>query len=264
MANHGSNNVSILLQDSIPPETTIDSQPSDPTNSTAASFTFSANESSTFQCKLDAEIVFASCSSPKSYSDLGEGSHTFEVKAIDQAGNEDPTPASFTWTIDTTPPAAPQITDTDPDSPANDDEPEVKGTAAADADQIALYVDDPSCTDPPAATGSKAAFEGAGITVAVSADQTTQLRARALDQAGNPSPCSDPFAYTEDSTAPAAPQITDTDPDSPANDDEPEVKGTAAADADQIALYVDDPSCTDPPAATAPRPPSRGPGSRSP
>ena len=30
--------------------------------------------------------------------------YTFTVAAVDGVGNEDPTPASFTWTVDTTPP----------------------------------------------------------------------------------------------------------------------------------------------------------------
>jgi hypothetical protein len=42
-----------------------------------------------------------------SYGSLANGSHTFLVRAVDNSGNPDPTPASFTWTIDTT---APTIT----------------------------------------------------------------------------------------------------------------------------------------------------------
>src|SRR5204863_1001969 len=54
--------------DTTPPDTSIDSGPSNPTAATSASFSFSSTEAgSTFECKLDAGS-FASCSSPKSYS----------------------------------------------------------------------------------------------------------------------------------------------------------------------------------------------------
>ena len=69
--------------DTTPPETTIDSNPSDPSTSSGATFTFSADEGgSTFECELDG-AGFSSCSSPKSYSSLSDGSHTFKVKATD-------------------------------------------------------------------------------------------------------------------------------------------------------------------------------------
>ena len=65
--------------DTVAPNTTIDSSPSDPSGSAAASFSFSSSESgSTFECKLDAE-AFAACTSPKDYSGLSEGSHSFQV-----------------------------------------------------------------------------------------------------------------------------------------------------------------------------------------
>jgi hypothetical protein len=94
--------------DTTPPDTTIGSGPSNPTTSTSASFAFTSSEpASTFQCKLDAG-VYAACTSPKSYSGLSTGSHTFSVRATDPAGNTDASPATFTWTInppaDTTPP----------------------------------------------------------------------------------------------------------------------------------------------------------------
>ncbi|BCW97387.1 MAG: hypothetical protein KatS3mg024_0214 [Armatimonadota bacterium] len=44
-------------------------------------------------------------------SGLGDGQHTFSVRSRDLAGNEDPTPATVTWTVDTTPPGAPMVTD---------------------------------------------------------------------------------------------------------------------------------------------------------
>jgi hypothetical protein len=93
--------------DTTPPGTSISSGPSATTTSTSASFAFTATQAgSTFECKLDAG-AYAACTSPKAYSDLGVGAHTFSVRATDPAGNTDATPATRTWTIapaDVTPP----------------------------------------------------------------------------------------------------------------------------------------------------------------
>ena len=89
--------------DKVAPETSLaTSGPSGTVASTSADFEFSSNESGTFICVLDG--VSVGCGSPKSYSGLGQGSHTFTVRARDVAGNEDPSPASRTWTVDTVAP----------------------------------------------------------------------------------------------------------------------------------------------------------------
>jgi Bacterial Ig-like domain len=83
------------------------------TNSTTATFGFSPNDfAATFECKRDG-AAFEACASPKEYSGLAEGQHTFEVRAKN-AGGVDETPASWTWTVDTTAPPIPVFT-----SPAN-------------------------------------------------------------------------------------------------------------------------------------------------
>jgi len=43
--------------------------------------------------------AFAACATPKAYSGCTNGNHTFRVRAIDRAGNIDPTPSARTFTI---------------------------------------------------------------------------------------------------------------------------------------------------------------------
>jgi len=108
-------NPQVWTVDKIPPDTQIDSNPSDPAASTEAAFTFSSPDdaTATFECSLDG-ADFSACTSGQSHSGLNDGPHTFDVRAKDAAGNTDPTPASFAWTIDTTAPDTQILT-----SPAN-------------------------------------------------------------------------------------------------------------------------------------------------
>ena len=91
--------------DTTPPETTITSGPSDPTNSAEAAFKFTADETATFECRVDG-TGFTACTNPHTEIGLFDGSHTFEVRATDETANTESSPASYTWTIDTTPPTA--------------------------------------------------------------------------------------------------------------------------------------------------------------
>jgi len=89
----------------VPPDTTITNGPSGLVASNAATFNYTSTESPAmfFECRLDG-AAFAPCVFQSSFSGLAEGSHTFEVRAKDVAGNMDPTPASRTWTVDTVAP----------------------------------------------------------------------------------------------------------------------------------------------------------------
>ena len=105
--------------DTTSPETTLTGGPVGEVTSSLASFTFQANETgAAFECRSDGG-AWASCSSPKELSGLSTGSHRFEVRAKDAAGNVDATPAVRDWTVaagpapDPAPPAdttAPQTT----------------------------------------------------------------------------------------------------------------------------------------------------------
>ncbi len=186
--------------DAIPPKATITSGPPNGglVNDATPTFKFASNQiGSSFQCHFDAR-AFAPCSSPFTpFVALSQGAHVFYVRAIDAPGNVSAT-VSRTFTVDTIPPPIPKITATNPSSPANDNNPKVKGNAAAGT-IVKLYTT-AGCTGPPTAMASTAVFGAPGITVSVPDNTTTSFRATATDAAGNASGCSVAFTYVEDST----------------------------------------------------------------
>jgi len=86
-------------KDKTPPDTKIVKGPPKKTYKRTAKFKFTSTEAgSTFQCKLDRK-PFKPCASPKKYKKLKPGKHVFKVRAIDKAGNVDPTPAKKKFTV---------------------------------------------------------------------------------------------------------------------------------------------------------------------
>jgi len=86
--------------DTTPPKTMITSGPRSPTAATTANFVFSAESGATFECRIDAG-AFAPCRSPwsASLSWLALGTHTFDVRATDAAGNVETSPAAHPWVV---------------------------------------------------------------------------------------------------------------------------------------------------------------------
>ena len=113
------------IVDTTPPDTTIDSGPLSPTQSTSAILTFSSNEAgSTFECSLDG-AAFAPCTSPKQYTGLWRSaSHELQVRATDRAGHVDATPASYAWTVSPPPDTTPPNTTIDTGPPAETPSPD--------------------------------------------------------------------------------------------------------------------------------------------
>ena len=90
--------------DATPPDTRIDAGPPGLSRNPAPTFAFSSSEpGAAFECRVDA-AAFAACPAPLTVAALPDGAHGFEVRAVDPAGNADPTPASYAFVIDTTPP----------------------------------------------------------------------------------------------------------------------------------------------------------------
>jgi len=86
-------------RDTAPPNTRITRGPAGATKAQQAKFRFASTEpGSRFQCKLDKK-AWKSCRSPKTYRGLQLGAHTLRVRAIDTAGNVDPSPAKKQWKI---------------------------------------------------------------------------------------------------------------------------------------------------------------------
>lgn len=161
------------------PDAQIDSGPSGPTSSASPSFGFSASETGAqFDCRLDSSdpSAWQSCSSPKSYSGLDQGPHTFEVRARDAAGNIDQTPATRSFTVDT---VAPTLTlDSGPSGPTPDSTPSF-GFAPESGAAVECSVDSGTpnfgaCSDPASHTPTQSLTDGAYT-----------FRVRATDSAGN-------------------------------------------------------------------------------
>ncbi|HZB23728.1 MAG TPA: Ig-like domain-containing protein, partial [Gaiellaceae bacterium] len=175
-----------------------------------------------------------------------DSSSTFTATATDAAGNGSACSTGVAYVEDSSAPAAPNSLATSPASPANDNDPEVSGTAEAGT-TVRLYTTN-DCSGAPLATGSAATFNGAGVTASVADDSTSTFKATATDAAGNASACSTGVAYVEDSTAPATPSALDSSPASPANENDPEITGSADAGS-TVRLYTTS-DCSGAPLAT--------------
>ena len=187
----------IWTVDTTTPETTIDYGPSDGAtlSSRDVSFTFSASEAgSTLECSLDG-AAFASCTSPKEYTDLSEGSHTFSVKATDASGNTEVSPASTTWTVDTTAPET--KIDSNPNALTNSASASFGFSSTEPGSTFECKLDSgtyESCTSPTSLTGLS--------------DGSHTFSVKATDAASNTDPTPADFTWTVDITPPDT-SITD-------------------------------------------------------
>jgi hypothetical protein len=81
------------------PQTNILKGPKGKVETATVKFKFSSSEKrSTFRCKLDGK-PYRVCKSPKTYKNLKPGKHVFKVRAVDKAGNIDPSAAKRKFTV---------------------------------------------------------------------------------------------------------------------------------------------------------------------
>jgi large repetitive protein len=192
----GASNSRTVVVDTTAPNTVLTTGPLGATSSTSASFTFTADDpSASFECRLDGG-AWTACSSPRTYATLTEGSHTFEVRATDAAGNTDQMPALRTWTVDTAPPAPPVITGPAEGATSSSGTLTVSGTA--EPGSIVEFFDGA------ASKGVTATSLGGSWSKVVSglADGAHAFTAVATDAAGNASSLSSPRTVVVDTTFP--------------------------------------------------------------
>ena len=182
-----------------PPAPSITAKPPNPSNESSPSFSFSDSEGGvTFGCRLDAES-FAPCSSPKPYTGLPGGNHTFRVRAVDRAGNQSGV-TEYTWTIDLQSPPAPSIA-AKPPNPSNESSPSFSFSDSKGGVTFRCKLDSEPfgpCSSPKTYTGLSGGDHTFGV--------------RAVAQGGNQSDVTE-YTWTIDLTAPPAPTISG----SPAN-----------------------------------------------
>jgi hypothetical protein len=81
------------------PQTTLSRKPPKRGHDRTPNFRFHADKPGrSFECKLDAK-PFRSCRSPLTTAKLSFGPHTFKVRARDDSGAKDATPASYRFTV---------------------------------------------------------------------------------------------------------------------------------------------------------------------
>ncbi|MBI2931354.1 MAG: SBBP repeat-containing protein, partial [Planctomycetes bacterium] len=163
------------------PDTTIIQGPPPLINSTSATFTLASSEANNmFEWSLDGSTWLET---PPTLTVFvpGEGTFQFHARATDFAGNVDPTPATWTWTVDTTPPETTLTsTPTDPTT----------STEAA----FAFAADEPASSFEWSLDGVAGSTTESAITFVGLLDGTHTFSVSAMDMAGNLDPA--PASFT--------------------------------------------------------------------
>ena len=170
-----------LTVDRTAPDTSLTGGPSEGGTITDPTPSFSFNGSgspSSFECSMDGG-GYSSCSSPHTPGSLGNGPHTFRVRAKDPAGNVDPTPAARSFTVTGAPPP-----DTTPPDTSIVSGP-AEGSGSADTTPTFEFTATEAGTFECSVDGETFAICSSPHTTAVLAAGEHQFRVRARDASDN-------------------------------------------------------------------------------
>ena len=177
----------LILPDTVVPQTSITAGPRK-YGTSIATFEFESNEKSAMlECSLD-RAQFETCASPKTYTGLARGKHSFRVRAVDGAGNTDPTPATREWDVDVKAPST-KLTEAPDDFSNGGDRFEFASSEKHSSFECKLDDGDyRACSSPKAYPRLD--------------DGAHRFRVRAVDRAGNPDPSPASRKWTVDTNPP--------------------------------------------------------------
>jgi hypothetical protein len=177
----------LILPDTVVPQTSITAGPRK-YGTSIATFEFESNEKSAMiECSLD-RAQFETCASPKTYTGLARGKHSFRVRAVDGAGNTDPTPATREWDVDVKAPTT-KLTEAPDDFSNGGNRFEFASSEKHSSFECKLDDGDyDACSSPKAYPGLD--------------DGAHRFRVRAVDRAGNPDPSPASRKWTVDTNPP--------------------------------------------------------------
>ncbi len=217
------------IVDGVGPVVTINTKPTNPSNDTTPQFTFTADETATFECRIDGVTAFTACATPFESPALADGGRTFRVRGTDAFGNVG-ADATFAWVVDT---AAPTVSITSqPLALSNDPTPTVTFTTAGNPAATECQVD---------AGAFVTCVSGFSPTVA---DGTHTITVRVTDAATNSSSATT-SSFVVDTVAPTA--TIQTQPAALSNNNTPAMTFTTAGNPTTIQCRADNgplSSCT--------------------
>ena len=171
------------------PSVNIQSLPPTLSNQTAITFNFTGQDVVSYECQLDT-AAYAACSSPRNYTGVTAGAHTFRLRGVTATGVRT-AEAVASWTVDLTAPTVPLLTSS-VSAMTNQTSASIS-FSSTDASGIATY----QCSL------NNAAFSNCTSPAAVNglANSSHNFRVQARDSAGNLSNIGQ-FNWTVDTMAP--------------------------------------------------------------
>ncbi|WP_244238312.1 Ig-like domain-containing protein [Corallococcus terminator] len=185
--------------DTLAPNTALNAHPREFENKPQSAFTFDfagSEPGGHFECSLD-DADFGTCASPFDFV-LADNAYTFRVRAVDEAGNRDGSPAIWSWVVDTRAPPVPVMTTPAPGATIANAIPLLEGSAEPGSSVVVSLRDGASVGE--ALVGENGRWS---LTPTQSmAEGENFILVRAKDRAGNESETQGESSFTVDTKAP--------------------------------------------------------------